>query len=204
ALDATDEQWTSWKDPEEGWRVKLTFTASGISNDARWAFDPKRHALTPINEQATLLSRPGGGPRTLVPRLRAVEPSADSEAFDPEAFVAEEPVAPPVQPRLPKAARAAINRDEHGTTDDHDQTADLLEALRRRRGERESAPQPVDDETTPPTLSAARAEHEPADKPAPAAPQSQGTTTRPRPAKKGRAALPSWDEIVFGAKPDDD
>ena len=25
-----------------------------------------------------------------------------------------------------------------------------------------------------------------------------------RPSKRGRAAMPSWDEIVFGARPDDD
>ncbi|MGO2664472.1 septation protein SepH [Mycetocola reblochoni] len=199
SLDAVDEHWASWKDPEEGWRIKLTFTAGGVDHDARWAFDAKRHALTPINDQAALLSRPGGGPSTMIPRLRAVSTeAAETESFAPEAFVEEEPPAPPVQPRLPKAARAAMNRGDDGHESPHDQTADLLEALRRRRGEREAAPQPEQD-----TAPAEGPTEPPA--PLPSAPAADTpSSSRPRTPKKGRAALPSWDEIVFGAKPDED
>lgn len=228
-LDASDERWSAWKDQEHGWHVKLSFTAGGVEHDARWAFDPKRHALTPVNEQATLLSRPGSAPSALIPRLRAVDTPQPDEAFAPDAFVVEEP-APPVQPRLPKAARDAINRAESEPSNPHDQTADLLEALRRRRGERESAPQPeqerpersASDATTPappsrtagatPITGANGAQEGPRES-ASESPQgtaeqeprtAPSTPLRPRTAKKGRAALPSWDEIVFGAKPDDD
>jgi hypothetical protein len=111
-------------------------------------------------------------------------------------------------------------------TADVSQTADLLEALRRRRGEREAAPR---DE-----LEAAKAAHpstgsirivdvpldfsadsapEPDDELAPrtTAPSAVGpgigaaNDTGPvKSARRGRTAMPSWDEIVFGARPDDD
>ena len=90
------------------------------------------------------------------------------------------------------------------------ETADLLEALRRRRGQRESAPEPSTDEaerspvalfdalepgydetTTPP---AAAADEEPADLEA-----TQLSSSR----RRGRSSLPTWDEIVFGARSDE-
>src|SRR5690606_2792303 len=55
-LQAIDERWTSWKD-ESGWTVKLEFTAAEVEHDARWAFDPRRSTLSPLNPDATQLSR---------------------------------------------------------------------------------------------------------------------------------------------------
>lgn len=118
------------------------------------------------------------------------------------------------------------------------QTADLLEALRRRRGEREGTgvaeeqmtddqalPQPVplytldpdpkiSDETTPrefdqlPTVknldSAAPAMNHP-QQPA-VEPSSFENEAKPESAKrgKGRASIPSWDDILFGTRGDGD
>ena len=107
------------------------------------------------------------------------------------------------------------------------QTADLLEALRKRRGERESAHSPDEDresaraahpstgsirivdiplddppeETAPPVDRPASGQTEPAEhsETENAAPEARKTAGR-----RGRAAMPSWDEIVFGARPDDD
>jgi hypothetical protein len=83
------------------------------------------------------------------------------------------------------------------------QTADLLEALRRRRGERESAS--FDDEdarAAHPSTGSIRIVDIPLDEEQPA-PSPRSTQPQPR-VKKGRATMPSWDEIVFGARPDDD
>ncbi|WP_166871715.1 septation protein SepH [Salinibacterium sp. ZJ450] len=124
------------------------------------------------------------------------------------------------------------------------QTADLLEALRRRRGEREAAHfddapalEPVtlspgirlvdvpldeynaDDELQPPARSPRATQPLPelqgtaSATPGPSgiahgqAPQAQSqshTGTAPKAGRRGRAAMPSWDEIVFGARSDDD
>lgn len=200
-LAAHGERWTSWK-TDDGWIVKLSFQANGVDHDARWTFDPRRSALAPANDDATQLSRQGRVPEGLIPRLRAVEqPNDDDDAFSPEAFQPEEAPAPQPEPER--------------TAD----TADLLEALRRKRGQREAPPAPTADEEPeergprPVALfggaSAPADEH--ADDAAPdesddvadaraedEAPASESTSRR-----RGRPALPSWDEIVFGARGDD-
>jgi hypothetical protein len=129
----------------------------------------------------------------------------------------------------------------------HNQTADLLEALRRRRGEREAAhfTDESDSRSLHPSTGSSSAGHpstgsmrvidvplddfdEPEAPQAPEAPElprttkplathpaagraqqndssrDSGTTSRSSRGRKGRASMPSWDEIVFGARSDDD
>jgi hypothetical protein len=97
------------------------------------------------------------------------------------------------------------------------QTADLLEALRRRRGERESAAFEDDTPTiapTHPSTGSIRIVSVPLDVPSSEKHNDDPDgrrKTAPQPtlpqagkSRKGRQAMPSWDEIVFGARPDDD
>lgn len=219
-LQASAERWASWKD-ESGWVVKLEFTASEVSHDARWSFDPRRSALSPVNADAVQLSRQGSLPEGLIPRLRAVDgarpesPYKDDSRFDSGAFGPRLLPAPeaehdsPLQPERsdPAAQAAAINRapDETKTSAE---TADLLEALRRRRGQRESAPI-VTEEAERPSESSPIAlfdslesevdDPSETDEPAPQADTSHDAGGR----RRRRNAMPSWDEIVFGARTDD-
>jgi hypothetical protein len=249
-LGATGERWASWKDEERGWIVKLEFTADEIDHDARWSFDLRRRALQPLNSEAATLSQHGDLKEGLIPRLRAVSAEQEQARFDSGAFTFDEPehaepqdTAPqheslpygrptPLAPLAPTtstsssaaATRAAMNRaDEPAQT--HGETADLLEALRRRRGEREAAtgehpitpgaPQPPSGADAPPAPPAASPE------PQPDAPSTESAESAPGVAaralwggksapaaggrsRKGRASMPSWDEIVFGARTDDD
>lgn len=73
SLHAEEQRWVSWKDPADGWIVKVEFTAKGIDHDARWAFDPRRGSLIPVNADASTLSQRGEIDSGLVPRLRAVD-----------------------------------------------------------------------------------------------------------------------------------
>lgn len=115
------------------------------------------------------------------------------------------------------------------------QTADLLDALRRRRGERSATLEPVlpsgdqlnfsleDAEPTPGSTSplhllTPEAEHSPmrgversdasdteesARKPStPTAPEKPGTTSKQK--GRGRPGIPSWDDILFGTRSEDD
>jgi len=232
-LGAVDERWSSWKEEGTGWVIKLSFTADDIDHDARWKFDPKKLALAPLNSEAITLSQQGEPAGALIPRLRAVsvgsdsDREADSSRFDSGAFALDD-LATDIGPG--SGIRFA-NRAEPEPEAPHNQTADLLEALRRRRGEREAASY-VDDEasaavaseitftsetirivgaptpeqktdTAPASPAPAPSASAPAaPTPPPAAPMSQtGPLSRGR---KGRAAMPSWDDIVFGARPDDD
>lgn len=252
-LGASGERWASWKDEERGWIVKLEFTADEIDHDARWGFEPRKQALAPLNAEAVTLSQQGELKGGLIPRLRAVD--GDESRFDSGAFTFDEPehgefdTAPQLEPlpyarttpvSSPAVARAAIKRaDEPAPA--MGETADLLEALRRRRGEREavadedslvpastqhpptplapvppvspvspveSAPVaaqpelPLEDQAAQPASPQAEAEP---DKTAAARSIWGGKASSGRAGKRGgRASMPSWDEIVFGARTDDD
>lgn len=257
SLGVSGERWAGWKDSEAGWIVKLEFTADTIDHDARWSYDARKHSLAPLNSEATTLSQAGelkGG--VLIPRLRAVMPNEgepDNSRFDSGAFSFPEStidylgpeIASPLEPfapgRAPGGANnsitvSAIKRADDETPRDLHQTADLLEALRRRRGEREAAvyeekqdPHPFkqptlpigDDqlprfnppiENTSPQPTATVAPTTPPARPEQSAPAPVrdgetgpgGGAGGSRASRRGRASMPSWDEIVFGARTDDD
>ncbi|MGO2746831.1 septation protein SepH [Microbacterium sp.] len=218
---ASEERWASWKE-ESGWIVKLEFVAAEVSHDARWSFDQRRSALAPLNADATQLSRQGSLPEGLIPRLRAVEgdrpesPYKDDTRFDSGAFgprLLPAPDADVDEPRSPErsdpaAQAAAVNRAPDQSTTSAE-TADLLEALRRRRGQRESAPTEPDERDSEEQSSSPIAlfdsldedlDSDPEPRPAPAPTDSAQDSGGRR---RRRNAMPSWDEIVFGARTDD-
>jgi len=231
-LGATGERWASWKEADGTWVVKLAFTAEQIDHDARWHYEPKKAALAPMNSEANTLSQQGEMPGGLIPRLRAVggdERAQDSSRFDSGAFDVRIDDGPGREHSVhlesvpfgripgssPEVAAAAINRaPQAGATSS--QTSDLLDALRRRRGERENAAAWTEDDSRPtqPASGSVRLvdiplepfeelERSNAQVPTQTAPQPVAAPARAS-AKKGRASMPSWDEIVFGARSDDD
>ena len=208
-LGAVGERWASWKD-ETGWIVKLAFTANQIDHDARWQFEPKKQALSPLNSEAVTLSQQGDAGGALIPRLRAVtEPDPDSSRFDSGAFALSDSQV--IESRAAEAAAAPepislrARQDDTAAASNNNQTADLLEALRRRRGERESANfDDQDARASHPSTGSIRIVDVPIEG---LADESSPRSTSPQPrlgSKKSRASMPSWDEIVFGARPDDD
>lgn len=215
---ATGERWTSWKE-STGWIVKLEFTAGDVDRDARWAFDPRRSSLAPLNADATQLSRQGSLPDGLIPRLRALEvPVKDDSRFDSGAFGPRHLASPegdtvtasPAPPATAAVQDAAIKRAPEESTASTE-TADLLEALRRRRGQREPLPgmDLVDDAQAHAPVALFDA-LEPGYDEIPAEPQPQqlpqterATGTSEAGRRKGRSSMPSWDEIVFGARTED-
>jgi hypothetical protein len=227
-LSATDERWASWKD-DTGWVVKLEFTANDVDHDARWSFDPRRSALAPLNADATQLSRQGSLPEGLIPRLRALDkerpsPYKDETRFDSGAFgprlvpAPAEPAdtaepaesSPTPEPRSARHPQSSSNAQEAATRSASfapatpADTADLLEALRRRRGQREARPtvEEESDDARPLALfDALEPGYEPEPEPVqPAPPVSLDGDSGSR---KRRRGMPSWDEIVFGARSED-
>ena len=219
---AVGERWTSWRE-QTGWIVKLEFTAGEVDHDARWSFDPRRSTLSPQNADATQLSRQGSLPEGLIPRLRALDSNGakdasrfDSGAFGPRRLPDADLDAPEVrEPASPAVQQAAIKRaPAQGVTSTD--TADLLEALRRRRGQREAMPGESDAASRHPANGSPvalfdalepgydDAEAAPAEPAAPAQPEPEAEAA---PAdgsrRKGRTSMPSWDEIVFGARTED-
>lgn len=259
SADATDRDWTSYKDAEQGWVVHVSYVTHDVERDATWRFDPKKLVLAPSGGDAHILSQHKEDIGPLTPRLRAVDREHEtSSRFDSGAFVVDspasvepDPVVEPAPERLRSDARsaasvAATNRAPDPASS-HNQTADLLEALRRRRGERESARFTDDETDRHPSTASIRVIDVPLDdfdlpegatKPTPVVPGPDETTradtagapfsmgggnrpgrtrragtTPPSPVAplsaggkkaRGRASMPSWDEIVFGARSDDD
>ncbi|WGD36338.1 septation protein SepH [Lysinibacter sp. HNR] len=173
SLSASEREWSSWRDDEEGWLVRLTFVANEITHNATWQFDHKQLTLTPISSEAIILSKQEDVGDRLIPKLHAVDSprsKRSSERFDSGAFDSHtlEEIDPTAAQSLDASEQEAARQESvplnsHWTQEveelavakaddpaDFGQTSDLLEALRRRRGERESTV-PTSDETDPNT-----------------------------------------------------
>jgi hypothetical protein len=202
-LNATSQRWATWRDENGTWILKLEFVANAIDHDARWAFDSKKRTLQPLNSDATTLSQKGDLTTGLIPKLRAVQTDAIADTV-----IIEQPVVP-----LASEADSHEEFDTHAATGSSP-TADLLEALRKRRTERESTPAWLRDDV-------AQSKEKVSDPAAhsgdtvslddslhftePLETRSSVTSNDSQPqGKKGRASLPSWDDIVFGTKSDED
>ena len=202
-IKSTEESWSAWKE-ESGWLIELTFREGDVDHSARWTFHQRKHVLEPLNDDASVLSRHEPMPTTLIPKLSAVAPSEpEPERFDSEIFESSDlgETGPLLEP-VPYG-----RTEEDGRMAD---TADLLEVLRRKRGEREPAPGSDDESRSahPATGGIRLVEDDSGD----AAitpitgpiPPDDDDDPNPTPPKKKRPEMPSWDDIVFGARSDDD
>jgi hypothetical protein len=212
------ERWSAMKAPDNGFFIYCEFEIDGETKKATWSYDPKRLALGPENETAIALSsqeRIGTRP----PRLRpvATEPTGLTQSLGETVDLAAS---------MPQTAPPLVVTESEPIEPALSETADLLDALRKKRSARESvedlephppteglrivelAPEDIYEEQSgfefpvepvlevvPDPISETAVEPEPTPAPisdeAPAAP------------KRGRASIPSWDEIVFGTKTED-
>ena len=287
-LGSDASEWSSWRDEESGWMISLEFISHDVTHRAVWSFAHRKGTLSPLNPDAVTLSKQGEVGDRLIPKLRAVDSSEQSGRFDSGAFDdaqlpldldvdgsvdAGSDVAPaPHDAPAPSVAdvnaeyerrreidHRAINTND-GEPADLSQTADLLDALRKRRGEREQsartaettrhpagseisaedsadpapAPEPAQGETSPRSIWSASGVNgsprgrgardtppaivsvsddtsEPEAGSAPSEPEtsepakSDASKADPdRGGRKGRASIPSWDDILFGTRSDED
>lgn len=251
SLDAKNIVWSAWREAGSDWNVCVTFDAAESSHRATWSFDHRKSMLSPESPDAVNLSRQGEIGEQLIPRLRVVDAQrADFEvdAFDEGAADATEAddteraergtaVDDPdtEYARRREIDQRAMSTDAEGGSD-LSQTADLLNALRERRGQREKeleeaterhpssygGPQRGDAEQRqpkPPTLwsvpgvgggqQADTGEDDSAGSGQPTLdasdlPDDTITKAKPSPSRKGRASVPSWDDILFGTRSEDD
>ena len=189
------EKWSAMKAPEHGFYIYCEYDLGGRQLKATWLYDPKRLALIPENEAAISLSS-GDRIAAPAPKLRPVQtPATDftSTLADTVEIVRDPLPLLPVPPQVIAESGPAIS-----------DTADLLEALRKKRNEREIT---EDEDQIPPTdfLSVVPdieeqetfAEEDFSQDPPEITPET------PPANKRGRASIPSWDEIVFGTKTED-
>jgi hypothetical protein len=203
-------QWDSWRRDDGTWEVMLVYRVAGEPHSASWTYDPPRRLVQAVDEEARSLigesddlaaSEPSFPfvPRIArLPRDRPLDRSLDRER-----------PALPAQPSEPAEETTATASGER------DSLTSLLEAVPSFRGdlvvpERPTEPdadeQPDPEAEEPPAASAGSAY---ADVLMPRSVGSHrdrliGSTDRQaeadgvRPGR--RAAVPSWDEIVFGTR----
>jgi hypothetical protein len=192
------ERWSALKAPDHGFYLYCEFELGGDKKKATWTYDPKRLALVPEDALAISLST-SERMSTAAPKLKTVQ--------------SPEPFSTPNLPDTVDLARTlpqpVVARSEPVATSSQpiSETADLLDALRKKRSERElvetaeHVPQ-TDFLSLVPDVQEQELvteEDEEDITPTPSVVQSESTATP----KRGRASIPSWDEIVFGTKTED-
>jgi hypothetical protein len=206
-IEASEQNWTAWRE-ESGWQIELSFREGEVEHTARWEFDAKKHILKPANDDAAVLSRHEPMPATLIPKLSAVPETAGPDRFDSEIFETSDlgETGPMLEP-------VPYGRQSDSGDNKLADTADLLEVLRRKRGERESVPEPEESRHAHPATGGIHIlddDHEASVTPIGGSegsddddpdPDDDPTPKTPR---KDRPTMPSWDDIVFGARGDDD
>ena len=211
AIAAVEEGWSAWKE-ESGWHLELVFHEGELEHRARWSFEPRKHLLEPLNDDAVVLSRHEPMPTTLIPTLSAVAEEEEPDRFDSQIFDNSDLGA--TAPLLEPVSYGRSSQDESRMAD----TADLLEVLRKKRGEREAASDGFDEPSrnTHPSTGGIRLvddEDDEAEEDHQAfitpiglkrPPDDDDDPTPPPVGKKKRPEMPSWDDIVFGARSDDD
>jgi hypothetical protein len=196
------ERWSALKAPDHGFFIHCEFELNGETKKATWNYDPKRLALSPENDVAINLSSQDRL-ASQAPKLRpvATAPTSLTESLgDTVDLVRSIPTrAAPLNTEIPEENAPALS-----------ETADLLDALRKKRNERESVeqldPHPTTEglrivELVPEQTYPENAPEPEINEPEPTpAPVSTDSTASP---KRGRASIPSWDQIVFGTKTED-
>ncbi|WP_062517958.1 septation protein SepH [Demequina gelatinilytica] len=216
-VDPESVTWDAWREIDEPWRVAADYRVSGRGVRALWTFDHSARTLTAEDEEARWLSET----ELLdvpIPR-RHLSAVRDAEADAARPLQATRPPAPtePV-PLVEDLEAAEAEVPEPVRAPEPTQTELLLNDLDLRRGTREAIAEPEEDDEEDdafegfgPAQRARQADTgfahpatrknapEPSPAPAPAKPEEPADR---RSSKRGRASVPSWDEIVFGAKND--
>jgi len=189
------ERWSALKAPDQGFFIYCDFELNGETKRATWSYNPKRLALSPENDVAINLSSQDRL-AAQAPRLRpvATESTSITESLGETIDLVRS---------IPTSAAPLNTTASQPEESQLSETADLLDALRKKRSERESVeqldPHPSTEglrivEYVPEPIAP---EEEPEPTPAPV---NTDPTNSP---KRGRASIPSWDQIVFGTKTED-
>lgn len=190
ASGASMETWSAKKAPDHGYFIYCDFTLNGETKRATWSYDPKRLALSPENEVAISLSsqeKIGNQPSS---KVRPIQSTSETANLADTVDMARE-----LRPDLRPVSSPQKSEPEPALSE----TADLLDALRKKRIERES----VEDLLPHPTTEGLRIVELPSEEDYSQEVEPENDASQSTPPKKGRASIPSWDEIVFGTKSED-
>jgi hypothetical protein len=224
-IDVSALSWDAAREPSGPWVVLARFQVGGEPREARWGYEQSSRALTALEDEArwlseTELDEPAGrrhlaAVRDVVFDLRRTEPDISTGAAVEIDAPVEEPSA--------SVDRTGALLDELGSRRgrrqpvSYDEDGEEFEGFGPQRAFDLSHLAGRPDQPAPPPEADDRPEapHEPAgERPRAETPPAQAVPDVPvdepddavvgadRPRRRGRAKVPSWDEIVFGARPE--
>ncbi|MGW1817723.1 septation protein SepH [Streptomyces sp. NPDC002125] len=210
-------QWDSWRRDDGTWEVLLVYRVAGEPHSASWTYDPPRRLVQAVDEEA----------RSLIGETDDVAAPEPSFPFVPRIarLPRDRPLDRALDRQIERPAPAEPEERISGvSSNERDSLTSLLEAVPSFRGDMVVPERPSQPE--PPALEPASQQEPEADEPPAAAASAgagsayadvlmpravaghrdrlTGTTDRQaeadgvRPGR--RAAVPSWDEIVFGTR----
>ncbi|MFF5659036.1 septation protein SepH [[Kitasatospora] papulosa] len=211
-------QWDSWRRDDGTWEVLLVYRVAGEPHSASWTYDPPRRLVQAVDEEA----------RSLIGESDDVAAPEPSFPFVPR--IARLPRDRPLDRTLDRQIERPAPPDPEErvssvSAGERDSLTSLLEAVPSFRGDMVVPERPSQPE--PPALEPAPQQEPEADEPPAAAAAAAGagsayadvlmpravaghrdrlTGTTDRQAEADgvrpgrRAAVPSWDEIVFGTR----
>ncbi|WP_062520672.1 septation protein SepH [Demequina silvatica] len=215
-VDPESVAWDAWREIDEPWRVAADYRVSGRGVRALWTFDHAARTVTAEDEEARWLSETELLDVPIPRRHLSAVRESEGDLLRP--LEATRPPAPAT------AATPVVRQDDAAVAErialpprvEPSPTELLLDDLDLRRGTRETVDEDEDDEEFEgfgPAVRAREAEtgfthpagraREEATAPTAEVPQAKAEEpVERRASKRGRASVPSWDEIVFGAKND--
>lgn len=176
--------WDSYRNPEGRWVVTAFHDGSAVGS---WLFEEVGRSVHPQDESARALM--GGGPAAVSPETAETEDVDEGGAQAPTSEDEQvEHEAPAPRPRLVSVTSDPTSTDRASTNTSADTSVDTsVDTADRDRGD---APA---DSALFETADTTATSREPAAK-----------RTKRSKGKRGRASVPSWDEILFGASKSDD
>ncbi|WP_327278955.1 MULTISPECIES: septation protein SepH [unclassified Streptomyces] len=202
--DKESVQWDSWRRDDGTWEVLLVYRVAGEPHSASWTYDPPRRLVVAVDDEA----------RSLIGETDDL-PATPEPSFPFVPRIARLPRDRPLDRALDRQLERTANHAAPEPEEERDTLTSLLEAVPSFRGdlvvpERPEPPVEEPEAEEPPAASAsAGAGSAYADVLMPRTVAGHrdrltGTTDRQaeadgvRPGR--RAAVPSWDEIVFGTR----
>lgn len=218
--------WDAARDRSGPWVVVARFVAADEPRVARWAFDPSTKALTAAEDEARWLSETEITEPPARRHLTAVRPAV-FDYTQVEATTGPTPVAAPADPTATLLDELGSRRGKRQQVDLDDgpdtapSTPTPVTKTTRKPKTTASRPTPKAPTTSTPAAapspSSTRSTESPDHTSRSGSSRTKGSTrtktstsstttgatsTTGRGRRKGRAKVPSWDEIVFGAKPE--
>ncbi|MBW3068644.1 DUF3071 domain-containing protein [Actinomyces sp. 594] len=227
-VEAGSLEWDALREGREPWQIVLTFVQGAEAKQAHWELDLTARSVSALDDEARWLTEAGGGRRPTVFDQDSAAPGASSVSAPAAAPpVPESPAAADSAP--PTAVDSAVDstdalladlasnrgrRIEAAAPDAEDAApgdetepqgqAQVVSMSERRRAHTGNHPagSRLHQATTPATDRDERdGTSNDADATQEALPEMPAAPA-PKPKRRARRSVPSWDEIVFGSKPE--